>query len=339
MKRLSNFELLRVVAMCFIVIGHIFMHGLRGEVEYYDWIRIWTISGVNLFVLISGWFNIHLTWKSLLRFLGMVVFYQILSYITVYIVTDSIPVLNVFNVPNPSHNPLYVLISVIFPISSGGGYWFVTSYFVLMLLSPFINIVLNKKSKSVLLLLVVLLYLSIVSGWVFNNGINRDGYNAFHLITIYVLGDCLRRFHIAERRSYIFWATVFVISTIISLPLLASHESKLFRYNNPLVILASISLFCCFVKMNFSSGWINKLSRSMFPCYLIQDGVFGIYLYGVLYQYNKFVWWIVPVYFISIMWAAYLIESLRQKLMTVPINSLASFLEKSVSMHSNTVNK
>ncbi len=77
----------------------------------------------------------------------------------------------------------------------------------------------------------------------------------------------------------------------------------------------------------------------MFPCYLIQDGVFGIYLYGVLYQYNKFVWWIVPVYFISIMWAAYLIESLRQKLMTVPINSLASFLEKSVSMHSNTVNK
>ena len=113
MKRLSNFELLRVVAMCFIVIGHIFMHGLRGEVEYYDWIRIWTISGVNLFVLISGWFNIHLTWKSLLRFLGMVVFYQILSYITVYIVTDSIPALNVFNVPNPSHNPLYVLISVI----------------------------------------------------------------------------------------------------------------------------------------------------------------------------------------------------------------------------------
>ena len=43
--------------------------------------------------------------------------------------------------------------------------------------------------------------------------------------------------------------------------------------------------------------------------------------------------------FLSIMWAAYLIESLRQKLMTVPINSLASFLEKSVSMHSNTVNK
>lgn len=338
MKRRSNFEALRVVAMCFIVIGHIFMHGLQGEVEYYNWIRIWTITGVNLFVLISGWFNIHLTWKSLLSLLGLVIFYKILSYIAVYIAIESFPTLNIFNVPNPSHNPLHVLTSVIFPMSKGG-YWFVSSYFVLMLLSPFINIVLNKDSKNALLLLVVLLYLSIVSGWIFKYGINSNGYNAFHLITIYVLGDCLRRFHIAERGSHIFWATVFVVSTIISLLLLASHPSKLFRYNNPLVILASVSLFCCFVKMSFSSGWINKLSRSMFPCYLIQDGVFGVYLYGLLYQYGKSLWWVVPVYFICLMGAAYLIESLRQKLMSAPINSFASFLEKSISVHSNTVNK
>ncbi len=70
--------------MMFIVVGHVVMHGFHGEVPCYDGIRALTVTGVNLFVLISGWFNIRLTWKSLLNLLGLVLFYQVLSHGAAY---------------------------------------------------------------------------------------------------------------------------------------------------------------------------------------------------------------------------------------------------------------
>ncbi len=187
--------------------------------------------------------------------------------------TGTIPNINVFNVSTSYANPLNVIISIVFPASSGGGYyWFVSSYIFLMLLSPFINIVFKKgNQKELLLLLGVLLYISCFSGWIFNNNLNRDGYNVINMIMVYVLGDCLRRFKISDRCSSYIWITIYVLATIAIPHLFASHPSKIFRYNNPLVILAAVSLFCCFAKMKFSSNVVNKLSRVMFPCYLLQE--------------------------------------------------------------------
>ena len=62
--RQSNLELLRIVAMFFIVVGHVFWHGFHQEASLHVPVRSVVIIGVNLFVLISGYFGINLRFKK-----------------------------------------------------------------------------------------------------------------------------------------------------------------------------------------------------------------------------------------------------------------------------------
>ena len=78
-ERSSNFELLRLFAIFGIIIHHVFINNL--DICGYN--RVWTIEqnyyglfanslvvgGVNVFVLISGWFGIKRVWGNILRLL------------------------------------------------------------------------------------------------------------------------------------------------------------------------------------------------------------------------------------------------------------------------------
>ena len=59
--RNSNIELLRIIAMTFIVIWHISVHAQKGELNSHNYIVAFCTTGVNLFILISGYFGIKLT--------------------------------------------------------------------------------------------------------------------------------------------------------------------------------------------------------------------------------------------------------------------------------------
>lgn len=63
--RESNFELLRIVAMTFIVVHHFFI--ATGKVDYFhagryggEFANSFLVCGVNCFILISGYFGIKL---------------------------------------------------------------------------------------------------------------------------------------------------------------------------------------------------------------------------------------------------------------------------------------
>ena len=56
--RKSNIELLRIIAMMFIVIWHISVHAQKGELNSHNYIVAFCTTGVNLFILISGYFGI-----------------------------------------------------------------------------------------------------------------------------------------------------------------------------------------------------------------------------------------------------------------------------------------
>lgn len=87
-RRLPNFEILRVLAMFLIIVGHFFFHGLCGEgngvmlsydgksvldtVSFGIAQSLWVFSSisVNLYVLISGYFLVQskAKWSKILRF-------------------------------------------------------------------------------------------------------------------------------------------------------------------------------------------------------------------------------------------------------------------------------
>jgi hypothetical protein len=323
--RQSNIEFVRIIAMTFIVTGHTIGHGMHGTLPYSQTIWAITVTGVNLFIIISGYFHIHLCWKSLVKLLGMVLFYSLLSMVVSQCIFGKITPTKDWIIPT-----LYPL-SALFPMSARGYYWFISCYLMLMLLSPFINLVLNHVTpKQYGLLLGILIYLSCVSGWFFNNGINRDGFNTFHFLTMYVIGDSLHRYNIASKIHSYQWLIIYIIITITFPFITHTHPSKTLRYNNPFVIAASIAFVNIFINLKFQSNIINKIARSMFPTYLIQEGATGQGLYNLLFWYytqNKG-YWILPFYFIGLFALALIIEPLRSQLMKKPLNKLTLWFNK-----------
>ncbi|MDO5460803.1 MAG: acyltransferase family protein, partial [Bacteroidales bacterium] len=199
--RNSNFELLRIIAMLFIVIWHISIHAQRGELASHNYILALTITGVNLFVLISGYFGIKLNWKSLLTLTGTVAFYNLASIICKWQITGTTPLLGE--------------IAGSFPPICNTHWWFIDCYFMLMLLSPIINTALDKATdKQYKYTLGILLFTSCISGFCFKNFINITGYNTFHFITIYVLGNAIKKFHLPSRLSTRQFACTYILSTL-----------------------------------------------------------------------------------------------------------------------------
>lgn len=274
--RNSNIELIRIIAMIMIVSGHILFHICQGELPGTMFYSAVTVLGVNLFVLISGYFNIRLSWKSILSLAGMVLFYQIVEIAVAHFVFDT-PI------------TLKIIVDALLPMSRKKGvYWFVSCYMMLMLLSPFINIILAKTTKQqYLLMLGILLYLSCFSGWIVNNEINYSGYSLFHLITIYAVGDAVNRFKLADKIRCRWWVVIYVLATVAIPFLTFYHPSKTLRYNNPMVIVASVSLFIILTNLKFYSKTVNTLATYMFPVYLLQEGYFGFEIYGSLRNLNK----------------------------------------------------
>ena len=122
--RNSSIELLRVLSITFVLIGHVFGHGAHGLVPNTNYILAFGIS-INVFMLISGYYGIRLKLKSLLNMIGMVMFYEISSTGINYLLTGGMN--------------LHGAISGLFPVSHNYYYWFATCYIFLMLLSPLIN--------------------------------------------------------------------------------------------------------------------------------------------------------------------------------------------------------
>ena len=143
--RKSNFELLRIVAMIMITMFHYALYSgfnfpagtLSFNQLYIDFIKIGGKIGVNIFILISGYFLIKSKENKiskLLKFWLQVFFYSVV----IYIIALCLKIEN-FTVIN--------FIKSIFPITFRT-WWFASVYFVLYLIYPYLNILLNNLTKE-----------------------------------------------------------------------------------------------------------------------------------------------------------------------------------------------
>lgn len=89
MKRESNFELLRIIAMMMVLLVHANYLSLGrptpeaiSNAPFGSFIQSFAqqlcIICVNLFILISGWFKIKVSFKGLASFLFQILFYNVL---------------------------------------------------------------------------------------------------------------------------------------------------------------------------------------------------------------------------------------------------------------------
>ncbi len=304
-ERNSSIELLRIIMMLQIIFLHICEYGeymdnaekLGGLHRLLAWF-LWLISRcpVFMFIIIMGYFMIYADKKHTVRRILKV-------YIPMYFYSVFIPVsLVLTGLVQIDKNEI---VRACFPMLSRTWY-FMTLYLLVIIFSPYLNIVLNKISKKDYIILLFIFFF-IFSVWqpiakldFFSDtfGIKKivnteGGKSLYDFIYMYVLGGFLRRFvavgktnetvYSDDEKIHIKWCNavnllIFFAAGIINLIIVYNVPGydDIVGYNdNPFVVIQCIFLFLFFANFNFHSKAINFISALNLGVYMIHEHPMG----------------------------------------------------------------
>lgn len=271
--RESNLELLRIFAMVIIVFHHFAVYGnfnfdttnVSINLLWHVFILMGGKIGVNIFVLISGYFlvkekEIKLDFKHILKFILQVFFYSVILYILYTVITKE---------------PFTFKKEVFFPIIFKK-WWFVTYYFILYLLHPFINKVLvtiTKKEYKTLLLILVTTFSIIPT--IINRDFPVD--NIVWFITLYCIAGYIKLYGLPEKIKWHHYL-IAVLGLIIINFLIVTFDINVyeaFKQHKLNTLLISISIFMLFKQIKIKNNkLINQIASATFGVYLIHDNSF-----------------------------------------------------------------
>lgn len=271
-KRETNIELLRIVLMVAIVLSHVLIHGYHsfsypsfqiGNSVFLYLTTLCLLFPVDCFIFISGYYGIRLKGYKVVSFVFQVFFYSIITFSLGYFLLGT----------STRHD----LLKHVFPISNSL-YWFFTNYFLLMLISPFLNIGCDNMSKKRLLSIIIVMYIICVS---LLQIVNR-GWSPFAcFLFIYLLGRYLNRFpiNLLEKHSvFIFIITILLQLSLGGIGVLLNQStaitSRLYLYSSPLNIILAASCFYMFKQKKIQHNlYINYISSGVFAAYLFSDSL------------------------------------------------------------------
>lgn len=325
-ERDSRFELIRIIAILFIVIWHISIHAQKGDLESHDYITALCTTGVNIFILISGYFNIKICWKSFLTIIETIIFYHIISITLNWYIFKE----------NPQVTDPLILLSP----STYSSWWFMGCYTLLMLLSPLINNLLYTNNERLYTYTIgILLFISCYSGFVFQNQINVTGYNIFNFITIYAVGDAIRKYDIPKRLSTKLWFILYLTATAFIFVASCIGIPRIAFYNNPLLIVAAVCLFCLVARCKINNKNINIIATYTLPLYLIQDSLFGQNVYEYLYDQGQSYnftgveyYCLLGKYLLGLFTGAIIADYTRRQILNRPTSIISKFLDKNLDI-------
>ena len=278
--RQSNMELLRITAMLFILL----IHATYRALPFPDSAAIEAnasssfllllsrsafIMGVDLFVMLSGWFGIRPRLSRLSELLFQILFFGVLCLFVDYAVNGHLH-LSVTN----SVKSLLLL--------SEGSYWFIKCYLALYLFAPVLNAFVEHANKQEFTLVLCALFgFQFAFGWIFEaTKWILAGYSLPFFMCLYLLA---RYMHVHQPRFTqfsratdlaIYLGTVALV-TITAFTLRHFNLGGfLFFYNSPTTILAATYLLLFFSKLRFTSKVVNWLAVSTLAIYLTHSSDF-----------------------------------------------------------------
>lgn len=298
--RNSSFELMRMIAMFMIVLGHGMLALLQKSQNPFDlidsscWlIKSFTACGVNVFFLLTGYYVCNRSYKvsGILTLWVKTIFYSVTIYLIVSITTKSFVIKE--------------FIGYMFPVLTKK-YWFIQTYIALFFLCPFISAVLIRLSTLSLNYLVVLLILFFcIHETFFKVSLTLDQTQGYGIIwggVMLIVGYCLRRnFEYIRKFSnskciciYILISVLIFVSNylIVRFNIASGLNSrdKYYSYNSVPVFIQSVCFFSVFLKIsdsNWVSHKINFLSKNILAVYLISGHPLMMFsVWKFLFDYN-----------------------------------------------------
>ena len=288
-KRNPSIELLRVIAMFMIVVLHYNSHAdtmlklgipATGTQVFANILESFCISGVNTYVLISGFFlsKGKVKLSRIIQLICQVYFYTILLSLAMMLVGTYVLHYD---------NSVYKLVQYIFPISSEH-YWFVTAYVIMYALAPVMNIAVDKLERKQVkaVILALLLWFCFVKSFVpvlFPT--DHFGYDYGWFICLYLIAAYIRKYDVVLFYTAKKSALVYLISTTIIAAMSISlyyinfnwggfiHYSEVpFNLNFFFTLTASLGLFSFFRFYRMRENKAADVVRAIGPL------TFGVYL-------------------------------------------------------------
>lgn len=274
-ERDSNIELLRIVAALFIIAVHcngLFLNPLWGGVN--NWfsngnaiglsrivVQNITVLGVDLFVLISGFYGIRSKLRSVVNLFTCLIFFYVGCYCWNCVLGhDTISTTGVLeNMMAFSHEN-----------------WFINSYLFLMLFAPLINSFTDAvTARGLVIYTMTYIMLTLYFGDIMANQYwwYNGGYSVVTMVGVYMVGRCLSK--MTEKLNTIhYWylIVVFVVLEIIMMVIrcFTSNEEAWLHYGSPITIAAAVTLFVMFYRLpKFHNKWINWIGVSCLAPFIL----------------------------------------------------------------------
>lgn len=277
-QRQTKFELLRIISMLLIVLYHFSDWGgilnIQNPVSnqlFGAFLQMYGQLGVNLFILISGYFLITSEFKikKLLKLILEVWFYSVGIAMVCWM----------FHIGNISSNDI---IKSFFPIVYSI-YWFPTAYVGLYFIFPFINKVLKNmtRQKHKYLLIGIGILLSVIPTFLI--GANPFQNNLIWFIYIYMIAAYIRKYEVIRLQNNkkniliiislilaIFFLSVIICNIGLESKIAQALIKKLNAMNALPQLALSIYVFAFFKNIKIENHKIiNLLAKSTFAVYLI----------------------------------------------------------------------
>lgn len=275
-QRNYGIDLLRVISMCMIIMLHFLGHGgvlnsvEDGTANYWVAWLLETIaySGVAMFASISG----YVGWKpqkedNRNRAVGFILLWMQVAFYSLIISAATWLFHHEIGITG--------ILKGIFPIATDT-YWYFTAYFLLFLLMPLLNHLIDKVDcDSVWILIIsfaIFMYFAHTLTGLFGLSV---------LMLCYVSGGILNKFHVADKISKQKIGGV-IIALIILTWLWKVYVSKfnatvgsmLLRYDSPTIICIALGSVLFFSKICVKESCkrpIKFFASSAFAAYLLND--------------------------------------------------------------------
>lgn len=326
-KRQVNFELLRILCMYMIVVGHCLFHGRvtaklgYGTTNYFlsYLIQSFSVVHVNCFVMLAGYFAIHREFKAqrLVRFWKQVAFYSV-SICLIYGICVGVTGKDI--------------LMAVLPISARN-YWFASIYMGLVLLMPFVGMLAVRLTRQQYRYLLILLSIFLSINHMFfrvNTYGTYEGRELPWFIFLALLAGYIK-LHTEEKQKYfrggligyVCFSLMVLASVYLSVEMGWESSGYFLGYNSPLALFATVSLFVCVKNMPWKEtrldGLILKVAGAAFGVYLIHDNYLIRYLVWDFFKASKVArthWAVIYACAIGVVvyLSCTLVELLRQRL-------------------------
>lgn len=345
--RQSNIELLRIFAMCGVIVLHYNNESIGGGFAYATEVNLHIlyflescfICAVDLFILISGYFLCECQKRTLTKpfeLLVQVIFFnEVLYFISTLIHRENISI-------------KHVILRLI-PVN-----WFVILYITLYLISTFINMMIQKAESTNMLsklVFVMALLFSVYPTLVDMLGEisqkeytglssigaygSQWGYSIVNFSLMYMIGAYLRKKEFKHTNKvnhlvYFLVAAFFLmIWAVFNDKIGFFKERSAWEYCNPIVIFMAVEIFLVFKKTDIGPNKsVNGLANTSFTVYLLHPFFFRFIKISRFVTLNPFV---MLLHIVTSTIAIYLACALIHEIYSMTLTPILEILYKKIT--------